>query len=138
MPLDAQDAWSAAGVVSGSEILAEIRAAFPLQELEEGDPQPAASYRFADGAPGSVGVIASVSEPFCDSCNRLRLTMDGQLRSCLFSLEETDLRGPLRSGASDDEIEALALACVAAKWSGHRIGQPDFVKPERSMSQIGG
>jgi cyclic pyranopterin phosphate synthase len=138
MPLDAQDAWSMAGVVPGAEILETIGASFPLVPARVSDPEPSTSFAFADGSPGTVGVIASVTEPFCDSCNRLRLTMDGQLRACLFSLEETDLKGPLRAGAGDDELEALAVACVAAKWSGHRIGRPDFVKPARSMSQIGG
>ena len=138
MPLDAQDEWSLADVVSGRDILASIDREWPLERVTEDSPEPAASYRFVDGAPGSVGVIASVSEPFCDSCDRLRLTMDGQLRACLFSLEETDLRGPLRAGASDEELASLAIACVAGKWAGHRIGQTDFVKPARSMSQIGG
>jgi cyclic pyranopterin phosphate synthase len=137
MPLDAQDSWSADGVVPGAEVLAMIDSAWPL-ERERTDGEPATSYRFADGAPGRIGVIASVTEPFCDNCNRLRLTADGGLRACLFSLEETDLRGPLRDGASDDDIAARARACVAAKWAGHRIGQSDFVRPARSMSMIGG
>jgi cyclic pyranopterin phosphate synthase len=114
-----------------------IDSVWPLErDGEKGE--PATSYRFADGAPGRIGVIASVTEPFCDNCNRLRLTADGGLRACLFSLEETDLRGPLRAGASDDEIAELARTCVAAKWAGHRIGQTDFVRPARSMSMIGG
>jgi cyclic pyranopterin phosphate synthase len=124
--------------VAGKDVLAAIDSVWPIAPLTEESPEPAASYSFVDGAPGSVGVIASVTEPFCDSCDRLRLTMDGQLRPCLFSLEETDLRGPLRAGATDDELAALAAACVAGKWAGHRIGQVDFVKPARSMSQIGG
>jgi cyclic pyranopterin phosphate synthase len=85
-----------------------------------------------------VGVIPSVTEPFCDTCNRLRLTADGHLRACLFSLEETDLRTPMRAGASDDELAELARTCVAAKWAGHRVGRADFIKPARSMSMIGG
>ena len=88
--------------------------------------------------PGSIGVIASVSEPFCDTCNRLRLTAEGQMRNCLFALEETDLRAPMRDGATDDELIALIRANVWAKWSGHRINHPDFVQPARSMSMIGG
>jgi GTP 3',8-cyclase len=138
MPLDAQDEWTAAGVVPGAEIIERIAAAFPLVADTDEEPEPVTPFRFADGAPGRVGVIPSVTQPFCDSCNRLRLTADGQLRACLFSLEETDLRGPLRGGADDAELASLARECVAAKWSGHRIGRDDFVKPARSMSMIGG
>jgi cyclic pyranopterin phosphate synthase len=138
MPLDAQDQWSADGVVPGSEILARIAEKFELVPDTDDEPEPATPFRFADGAPGRIGVIPSVTEPFCDTCNRLRLTADGQLRACLFALEETDLRGPLRAGASDDELAALARECVAAKWAGHRIGKADFVRPSRSMSMIGG
>jgi len=138
MPLDAQQDWDRSGVVSGAEIIDRIGAVFPLTRDHEDHPEPATPYRFADGAPGRVAVIPSVTEPFCDSCNRLRLTADGQLRACLFSLEETDLRGPLRAGASDDEIGALAIECISKKWSGHRIGKADFVRPARSMSMIGG
>jgi GTP 3',8-cyclase len=138
MPLDAQDQWSADGVVPGAEILERVAAEFPLVPDTDDQPEPATPYRFSDGAPGRIGVIPSVTDPFCDTCNRLRLTADGQLRACLFSLEETDLRGPLRAGASDDDLAELARACVAAKWAGHRIGKDDFVKPARSMSMIGG
>jgi cyclic pyranopterin phosphate synthase len=138
MPLDAQQEWDASGVVSGAEIIERIAARFPLTRDQDPHPEPATPYTFADGAPGRVGVIPSVTEPFCDSCNRLRLTADGQLRACLFSLEENDLRGPLRDGATDDELAALAIDCLARKWSGHRIGQDDFVRPARSMSMIGG
>ena len=83
-------------------------------------------------------MIASVTEPFCDTCNRLRMTAEGQVRACLFALEETDLRGPMRAGASDAELETLIRAAVWRKWSGHRINHPDFVQPARSMSMIGG
>ena len=83
-------------------------------------------------------MIASVTEPFCDTCNRLRLTAEGQVRACLFSLEETDLRGPMRDGATDEELAALIRAAVWRKWSGHRINHADFVQPARSMSMIGG
>ena len=138
MPLDAQDDWSAQGVVPGAEILERIGEAFELVPDTDDQPEPSTPFRFADGAPGRVGIIPSVTQPFCDSCNRLRLTADGALRACLFALEETDLRGPLRDGASDDDITELAKACVAAKWSGHRIGKADFIKPSRSMSMIGG
>jgi len=96
------------------------------------------SYLFADGAPGSVGFIASVSEPFCGTCNRLRLTADGHFSTCLFALDELDLREPMRQGASDHELEDAIRMAVGHKWAGHRINQPDFVAPTRSMSQIGG
>ncbi|HEX2239956.1 MAG TPA: GTP 3',8-cyclase MoaA [Actinomycetota bacterium] len=137
MPLDAQDAWSPSEVVAGAEILDRIREAFDLVELP-GSREPSTSFVFADGAPGRVGIIPSVTEPFCESCDRLRLTSDGQLRACLFALEETDLKGPLRSGADDDEIEQLIRSCVGSKWAGHKIGRADFAKPTRSMSMIGG
>lgn len=137
MPLDAQGEWNAGLVVPGSDILAAIGARFPLEALDEG-PAPATTYRFADGAPGKIGVISSVTAPFCETCDRLRLTSDGHLRACLFALEEVDLKGPLRAGADDDEIGRLARDCVAKKWAGHHIGKPDFVKPSRSMSMIGG
>jgi cyclic pyranopterin phosphate synthase len=137
MPLDAQHAWERAKVVSSARILDAIDAVFPLVS-EHPDAEPATSYRFADGSPGGIGVIASVTEPFCDTCNRLRITAEGEVRACLFALEETDLRGPLRAGASDDELEALVRENVWRKWSGHRINHPDFRQPERSMSAIGG
>lgn len=137
MPLDAQDEWRAEAVVGAAEILDEIASVHPLTPASN-KTGPATSFRFTDGAPGSVGVIPSVTEPFCNSCDRVRITSDGQMRSCLFSLEETDLRGPLRNGASDDDLAGLMRACVSAKWAGHRIGSPDFVKPARSMSSIGG
>jgi cyclic pyranopterin phosphate synthase len=137
MPLDAEHAWERAKVVPAARILDAIGAVHPLVGEEHGT-EPATTYRFADGAPGSIGVIASVTEPFCDTCNRLRLTAEGQMRSCLFALEETDLRAPMRDGASDDELIALIRGNVWAKWSGHRINHPDFVQPARSMSMIGG
>ncbi len=137
MPLDAQQAWERAKVVPSSRLVAAIDAVFPLERLGP-DHEPATSYRFADGTPGGIGVIGSVTEPFCDDCNRLRLTAEGQVRACLFALDETDLRGPMRAGASDEELEILIRADVWGKWSGHRINHPDFVRPERSMSAIGG
>jgi cyclic pyranopterin phosphate synthase len=137
MPLDAEHAWERAKVVPSARILEAIDGVFPL--VPEGpDHEPATSYRFADGAPGGVGVIASVTEPFCETCNRLRITAEGEVRSCLFALEETDLRGPMRAGATDRELEALIRTTVWRKWSGHRINHPDFVQPDRSMSAIGG
>ena len=137
MPLDAQHEWERAKVVPGARILTAIDAAHPL--VAEGTTsEPATTYRFADGAPGTIGVIASVTEPFCDTCNRLRLTAEGMVRSCLFALEETDLRGPMREGASDDELAAIIRRTVWSKWSGHRVNHDDFVQPARSMSMIGG
>jgi GTP 3',8-cyclase len=137
MPLDAQHAWEREKVVPGARILAAIDTEYPLL-ADAPDAEPAAGYLFADGAPGRIGVIASVTEPFCDTCNRLRLTAEGQFRTCLFALEETDLRGPLRDGATDDDLEVLIREAVRAKWSGHRINHADFVQPARSMSAIGG
>jgi cyclic pyranopterin phosphate synthase len=137
MPLDADQKWTREQVVTSREILAAIGATFPLVPAGNGV-EPAVTYRFADGAPGSVGVIASVTEPFCDSCNRLRITADGQLRNCLFALGETDLRSLVRGGASDAEIETAIRGSVAAKWAGHKINDEDFVRPARSMSLIGG
>jgi cyclic pyranopterin phosphate synthase len=138
MPLDAQQAWDRSKVVAGADIIEKIAARHPLVPDTNDEPEPATPYRFADGAPGRVGVIPSVTQPFCSTCDRLRLTADGQLRACLFALEETDLRGPLREGAGDDEIAELSRACVAAKWAGHKIGSPGFRQPDRSMSMIGG
>jgi len=137
MPLDAEQHWERAKVVPSAEILEAIDKVFPL--IAEGDGvEPATSYRFADGAPGGIGVIASVTEPFCDTCNRLRLTAEGQLRACLFAMYETDLRTPMREGASDEELERLIRTNVWAKWEGHKINHPDFQRPDRSMSMIGG
>jgi GTP 3',8-cyclase len=137
MPLDADHAWERAKVVPSARILEAIDAAYPLASTPN-DAEPATLYRFADGGPGAIGVIASVTEPFCDTCNRLRLTAEGMMRSCLFALEETDLRGPMREGASDDELARLIRVAVWGKWSGHRVNHPDFVQPVRSMSMIGG
>jgi GTP 3',8-cyclase len=137
MPLDAERAWERAKVVPSRQVLERIHATFPLDPVSRGA-EPSSTYRFADGAPGSVGVIASVTEPFCASCNRLRITAEGALRSCLFALEETDLRGPLRAGAAGDQLEDLIRGAVWRKWPGHRINAADFIQPERSMSMIGG
>ena len=137
MPLDAEEAWERSKVMPSREIHRRIEAAFPLDPEGDGT-RPARVFRFADGAPGAVGFISSVTEPFCDSCNRIRITADGQLRACLFAMEETDLRGPLRAGASDLELKGLVRGAVWGKWSGHRINHPDFHRPSRSMSMIGG
>jgi cyclic pyranopterin phosphate synthase len=137
MPLDAQHEWERAKVVPGERILDAIDTVFPLAARQHAA-EPATTYGFLDGAPGTIGVIASVTQPFCDTCNRLRLTAEGQFRTCLFSLEETDLRGPLRDGASDEELVRLIRGAVWTKWSGHRVNHVDFVQPARSMSAIGG
>jgi cyclic pyranopterin phosphate synthase len=137
MPLDAEQHWERAKVAPAHTLRERIEEAFPLEAIAHG-PEPATSYRFADGSPGGVGFISSVTEPFCDTCNRLRLTSEGQLRTCLFALDETDLRGPLREGASDKELAVLIREAVTGKWAGHRINHPDFVRPEKSMSMIGG
>jgi cyclic pyranopterin phosphate synthase len=137
MPLDAEQKWERDKVVPSAEILEAIDRVFPLIAGVEGS-EPSTAFRFADGAPGGIGVIASVTEPFCETCNRLRLTADGQLRACLFAMYETDLRSPLRQGASDEDLERLIRRNVWAKWEGHKINHPDFERPSRSMSMIGG
>jgi cyclic pyranopterin phosphate synthase len=136
MPLDAEGTWDASRVVASSVLRERIDAVFGL--VADDEHGPASNYRFADGAPGSVGFISSVSEPFCASCDRARITADGQFRTCLFALDETDLRGLLRSDATDGDIAAVLTDAVSRKWAGHRIGRDDFVRPARSMSQIGG
>jgi cyclic pyranopterin phosphate synthase len=137
MPLDAEERWDQSSVVASGEIVEIIGREFPLV-ADDRNGGPAARYRFADGAPGRIGFIASVTEPFCESCNRVRVTADGQLRACLFALEESDLRTPMRSGATDDDLERVIRDAVWGKWAGHHIGRSDFVRPSRSMSQIGG
>lgn len=137
MPLDADRTWSIDQVLTGAEIRAVIDAVHPL-EPEPRDPHATARvYRFADGR-GRIGFINPVSEPFCGDCNRIRLTADGRLRTCLFSLGETDLRAPLRDGASDGELERIIRDAVWRKELKHRVGDPGFVQPARTMSAIGG
>jgi cyclic pyranopterin phosphate synthase len=136
MPLDASGTWANDQVVTQAEIVERIGAVFPLEPIVRGH-EPAERFRYADGR-GEVGVIPSVTRPFCEQCDRIRLTADGQLRSCLFSLEDHDLRAVLRSGASDDDLSDAIEACVGAKWAGHAINQVQFIRPGRSMSQIGG
>jgi len=139
MPLDAEQLWDKSQVVTADEITDSINKAFPLTAgSTKSKPEPASTWRFADGSPGTVGVIPSVSQPFCDTCNRIRITADGQLRTCLFSLTETDLKSLLRSGASDGELTQAMAGAVWTKQAGHRINEADFVRPARSMSMIGG
>ena len=138
MPLDAEQRWQNEQVLTGDEIRARLETAFgPLTPADRPDPsQPAVDYRFADG--GMVGFINPVSEPFCGDCNRLRITAEGQVRNCLFSTVEWDARAILRSGGSDDELAELVRACVGAKKPGHGIDEPEFLRPQRAMFQIGG
>jgi len=138
MPLDAEQSWERAKVMPSAAIVEAVDAVYPLLAAGGNGSQPATSFRFADGAPGGIGVIPSVTEPFCDSCDRLRLTAEGRFRVCLFSMDETDLLTPLRSGAADEEIERLIRTAVWGKWEGHKINHPDFERPDRSMSMIGG
>jgi GTP 3',8-cyclase len=136
MPLDADERWRSDAVVSQAEIVEAIDAVYPVEPVSRGH-QPAERFRYRDGQ-GEVGVIPSVTRPFCDTCDRIRLTAEGQLRSCLFAVDEVDLRALVRSDASDDDIADAVRGCVADKWAGHMIGQVQFVRPRRSMSQIGG
>ena len=138
MPLDFQRGWDRSRLVSATEILDRLASEFPLEPEEGDDPSaPARTFRYRDGT-GRVGVIASVTRPFCGTCDRIRLTADGQVRTCLFSLREYDFRQLLRAGGSDDDLEALLRSAVLRKEPGHLISQPGFVQPERGMSAIGG
>ena len=137
MPLDGDRAWTSDQVLTGAEIRALINAWRPLQEEPREPHATARVFRFTDGR-GRIGFINPVSEPFCADCNRIRLTAEGRLRTCLFSLHETDLREPLRHGASDDELEELIRGAVWRKELKHHVGDPGFVQPDRTMSAIGG
>jgi cyclic pyranopterin phosphate synthase len=139
MPLDAQHLWDRSKVLLADDILAMLsREIAPLIPVPDPDPRaPASDYQFSDGI-GRIGLIASVSRPFCLNCNRLRLTADGHLRYCLFAVEEDDVKTLLRSGASDAEIEALVRRNVSDKWIGHEINSTRFVAPPRPMYSIGG
>jgi GTP 3',8-cyclase len=140
MPLDGGGQWTSDQVVAASEVIEVIDSVWPLEAPDGGrarEAAPAESYRYADGR-GQVGVIASVTRPFCEQCDRIRLTAEGQLRNCLFAVRETDLRSIMRGGGSDDDLAAAVEAEVARKWAGHSIGQVHFIRPARSMSQIGG
>ena len=137
MPLDGDHAWSADQVLTGEELREIIDRVHPLEEAPREPHATARVFRFADGK-GEIGFINPVSEPFCADCNRIRLTADGKLRTCLFSLHETDLREPLRAGASDTELESIIRAAVWRKELKHRVGEPGFRQPPRTMSAIGG
>jgi len=137
MPLDAGHTWSRSSMVTAAETLDRLRQVFELSPLPGRGTAPAQRY-LVDGGPGVLGVIASVSQPFCGACDRLRLTADGQLRSCLFSSREFDLRGPLRAGADSDQLATLVRSCLRLKQPGHGINQPGFLQPPRPMSSIGG
>jgi len=137
MPLDADQAWRGDDVLTGAEIRVLIEERWPLEELPAKASSTARRFRFADGA-GEIGFVNPVSEPFCSTCDRIRLTADGQLRTCLFSRREWDLKTPLRDGSSDERLEELIRFAVAHKELKHKINDPGFVRASRSMSQIGG
>jgi cyclic pyranopterin phosphate synthase len=137
MPLDADRTWGPDRVLPTAELRDLIHATYPLEPLGRETSGTSTRYRFADGQ-GTIGFISPVSQPFCSDCNRIRLTADGRLRTCLFSLNETDLRGPLRDGAADEELAAIVREAVWRKELKHHINEPGFIQPERSMSQIGG
>jgi cyclic pyranopterin phosphate synthase len=137
MPLDASGRWDGRAVVGQDEIVARIHEVFPVEQLPARGAAPADRWRYLDGG-GTVGVIPSVTKPFCGDCDRVRLTADGQLRTCLFSTDEFDLQAAIRRGETDDDLAARIERAVATKWAGHRINQIDFIRPKRSMSQIGG
>ncbi|MBO8142622.1 MAG: GTP 3',8-cyclase MoaA [Firmicutes bacterium] len=137
MPLDNGSVWNNDLVVPAREILARAQAVAPLEPVPHSPHDPARLYRFRDGL-GEIGVIASVTEPFCRYCDRIRLTADGKLRNCLFGLDEYDVREVIRSGGSDEDIAAVFQQAVADKWAGHLINREGFVKPQRTMHAIGG
>lgn len=138
MPLDADHSWERSKVVTAREIFETIHPVFPLEEVPRREAsETALRYRFRDGQ-GEIGMVAPVSIPFCGQCSRIRLTADGKLRTCLFSLEEYDISALLRGGADDDAIRGLIRSAVDQKEPGHRINEPDFVQPSRTMVYIGG
>jgi cyclic pyranopterin phosphate synthase len=137
MPLDADHAWSEDAVMTGEELRELIHRVHPLEELPREPSATARVFRFRDGR-GEIGFVNPVSEPFCADCDRLRLTADGKLRTCLFSIGETDLRAPLREGASDEEIERIVRDAAWRKELKHHVGEPGFRQPPRTMSAIGG
>ena len=137
MPLDASGQWRREQVVSQDEIVAAIHAVFPLEPVPARGAAPADRWRYLDGA-GMVGVVPTVTKPFCGDCDRVRITAEGQFRTCLFATTEFDLRHLLRSGADDDALAAEIQRAVGTKWAGHQINQVTFTRPTRTMSQIGG
>jgi GTP 3',8-cyclase len=137
MPLDASDEWQRANVVGQDEIVAAIHEVWPVEVVPARGAAPANRWQYLDGG-GEVGVIPTVTKPFCGDCDRVRLTADGQFRTCLFATDEFDLRAALRAGESDDEIAARIERAVGTKWAGHQINQVNFIRPKRTMSQIGG
>jgi cyclic pyranopterin phosphate synthase len=136
MPLDADEIWNNSLVLTQAEILETLQAEYDLEPIRRSS-APATRWRYADGK-GEIGVVATVSESFCETCDRTRITADGQFRSCLFAVEETDIRALLRNGSSNDVIAEALERTVAAKWAGHQINQVHFIRPRRSMSEIGG
>jgi GTP 3',8-cyclase len=138
MPLDGDNIWTVDQVVPSRRIQEQIEDLFPLRPVVDPRPGPATRFKFADGAPGGVGFISSVSQAFCTTCNRIRLTAEGGLRTCLFSLQETPLRDLIRSGVSDEHLGRVIETAVWRKEEGHLINQPGFIKPAKNMSQIGG
>ncbi len=138
MPLDADRHWSREVVVPAAEVRQRIDARWPLVQIPHATSETARKYRFADGAPGEIGLISPVTEPFCGFCSRIRITADGKLRTCLFSREDRDLRPFVRNGASDVELAAFIKEMVLEKEKGHRINEPDFAPPSRTMVFIGG
>jgi cyclic pyranopterin phosphate synthase len=138
MPLDAQHDWHRDQMVTAAEILAKLTREFTLTPAREPRGSAPAELFLVNGGPATVGVIGSVTRPFCGDCDRVRLTADGQVRNCLFAREESDLRGALRAGASDDELADRWLAAMATKLPGHGINDPTFLQPDRPMSAIGG
>jgi GTP 3',8-cyclase len=137
MPLDAEGGWGRTKVVSQDEIVGRIGEVFDLEPVAARGAAPADRWRYTDGA-GYVGVIPTVTKPFCGDCDRVRLTADGQFRTCLFATEEFDLRALLRAGADEDVVAAEIERAVGKKWAGHQINQVNFIRPQRTMSQIGG
>ena len=137
MPLDASDEWQRSKVVGQDEIVAQLAEVWPLELVPARGAAPADRWRYLDGG-GTVGVIPTVTKPFCGDCDRVRLTADGQFRTCLFATDEFDLRAALRNDETDEQLAARIQAAVGTKWAGHQINQVNFVRPTRSMSQIGG
>src|SRR5215831_2656666 len=138
MPLDADRHWSRDLMVAAEEVYRRIHAQWPLVEIPHTKSETARKYRFADGAPGEIGLIAPVTQPFCGHCSRIRLTADGKMRTCLFSKDDHDLRAFLRDGASDADLGTFIKSIVSEKEDGHHINDPDFVPPNRTMVFIGG